>query len=237
MRLDKYLSEMKIGTRSEVKLFIKKGMVTVNGEVIRKPEFSVLQEKDSVSYLDNEVIYEPYLYYLLHKPTGVVSATKDNVYPTVIDLLDVARKEELFPVGRLDVDTVGLLLLTNDGALSHELLSPKKHVSKVYLAVIDGVVGELEIQQFAQGMELDDFTTKPAQLEIKEYQDEKHTLVEVIIEEGKFHQIKRMFHCVGRNVLALKRIKMGQLELPEDLPCGMYRKITREEVLHGIKEQ
>lgn len=234
MRLDKYLSEMKIGTRSEVKTLIKKGQITVNGEIAKRPEVWVIPEKDKVFCLGSQVIYEPYLYYLLHKPMGVVSAKKDNVYPTVIDLLEVPRKEELFPVGRLDVDTEGLLVLTNDGALSHELLSPKKHVPKVYLATVDGVIGEHEIQQFAQGMELDDFTTKPAQLIVVECLEEQNTLVEVIIEEGKFHQIKRMFHYVGRNVLTLKRIKMGHLVLPEELSCGTYRKITREEVINGI---
>ncbi|MFI3200859.1 MAG: pseudouridine synthase [Eubacteriales bacterium] len=233
MRLDKYLREMNLGTRSEVKELIKKGQVTVNGQVVKKPEIAIIPNVDQVFYQGNLIEYEKYLYYLLHKPQGVVSATKDNVYPTVLDLLEVPRQEELFPVGRLDVDTEGLLLLTNDGELAHALLSPKKHVSKVYLATIDGILGEREIKLFARGMDLDDFITKPAKLLVKEYQ-EKNTLVEVTIEEGKFHQIKRMFHYVGRNVLTLKRIKMGLLELPEELPCGAYIKLTKEEVVQGI---
>ncbi len=233
MRLDKYLSDMKIGTRSEVKKLIKKGVILVNEQVVTKPEYAIVETCDHVVCQGNEICYETYLYYLLHKPAGYVCATKDNLYPTVLDLIDIPRKDVLFPVGRLDVDTEGLVLLTNDGALAHELLAPKKHVSKRYLATIEGVVTEEEVARFQEGLDLGDFYTKPAKLTIHKVEG-NHSIVEVTIVEGKFHQVKRMFQVVGMKVIYLKRLQMGELILPHDLLCGAYRKLTRSEVIEGI---
>ncbi len=236
MRLDKFLSESGVGSRSEVKQFIKKGLIQVNGNNITQADFKVQETKDLVTYQGQVVMYEPFIYYVFHKPSGVVSATKDNVYETVLDVIDVPRKEELFPVGRLDVDTEGLLLLTNDGALSHNLLSPKKHVTKVYEAHVSGLVGTDEIQAFEEGLDLDEFVTKPAKLEVCSLNEDGSSYVKVSIMEGKFHQVKRMFLAVGMEVLYLKRIQMGALNLPQDLQKGCIRKITKEEVLNGLEE-
>ncbi len=236
MRLDKFLSESGVGSRSEVKQFIKKGLIQVNGNNITLADFKVQETKDLVTYQGQVVMYEPFIYYVFHKPSGVVSATKDNVYETVLDVIDVPRKEELFPVGRLDVDTEGLLLLTNDGALSHNLLSPKKHVTKVYEAHVSGLVGTDEIQAFEEGLDLDEFITKPAKLEVCSLNEDGSSNVKVSIMEGKFHQVKRMFLAIGMEVLYLKRIQMGALCLPQDLQMGCIRKITKEEVLNGLEE-
>ncbi len=237
MRLDKFLSESGVGSRSEVKQFIKKGFIQVNGKNITQADYKVQEIKDCVVYQGQVILYEPFIYYVFHKPSGVVSATKDNVYETILDVIDVPRKEELFPVGRLDVDTEGLLLLTNDGALSHNLLSPKKHVTKVYEVHVSGIVGETEIQLFKAGIELDEFITKPAKLEVCSLNEDGSSYVKVSIMEGKFHQVKRMFLAVEMEVLYLKRVQMGALCLPYDLTKGSIRKITKEEVLNGLEEQ
>ena len=225
MRLDKYLSEMGAGSRSDLKKAIRAGRVTVNGSVIRDASIHV-REDDEVRLDGEPVAYEEYVYYMLHKPAGVISATEDKRQQTVLDLIDERQRKGLFPVGRLDRDTEGLLLITNDGELAHRLLSPKRHVDKVYFARLDGPVGEKEQKLFAEGLRVDEtLTALPAALEILESADE----VKVTIREGKFHQIKRMFAAVGREVLYLKRVSMGPLSLDGSLETGAYRRLTEEE--------
>lgn len=237
MRLDKFLTENKIGSRSEVKAFIKKGFVTINDEPAKRPEQTVDEEKDCIRYQGKQLFYEPFVYYMLNKPIGVVSATKDNLSTTVIDLLEKENRIDLFPVGRLDKDTEGLLLLTNDGQLAHELLSPKKHVLKTYYAKVGGLITEIEISQFEKGLSIgEDKDTLPARLEVlpsADAQSAGQTVSEVLvtITEGKFHQIKRMFFAVGMEVLYLKRLSMGKLVLDPDLPCGTYKKIAKTDIM------
>ena len=229
MRLDKYLSNMGIGTRSEVKGYIRKGRVTVNGDRADGPEQKVDEKSDQIAFDGQMVSFVEMQYFMLHKPAGVVTATEDKRDKTVLDLLESPIKHQLFPVGRLDKDTEGLLLITNDGALAHELLSPKKHVQKVYYARIAGRVTKEDVKVFSQGMDLGDFTTMPAQLEILTSGEESD--IEVTICEGKFHQVKRMFEKVGKKVLYLKRISMGNLCLDEHLAAGEYRPLTEEEIV------
>ena len=216
LRLDKFLTEMGMGSRRQVKTYISKGRVTVNGEIIKRPEYKLSPEKDIVNLDNDRVNYAEYEYYMLNKPAGCVSATEDSRFPTVVSLIEDAARKDLFPVGRLDKDTEGLLLITNDGALSHELLSPKKHVAKTYYARIDGKV-----------------TTKPAELVILKSDTESE--IEVTITEGKYHQIKRMFEKVGKKVIYLKRLSMGSLKLDEKLSTGEYRPLTESE-LQALKE-
>ncbi|MBP3880869.1 MAG: rRNA pseudouridine synthase [Lachnospiraceae bacterium] len=225
MRLDKYLSEMGAGTRSELKKAVRAGRVTVNGVKARDASMHV-EEGDEI-FMDGErVAYEQFVYYLMNKPAGVISATEDTRDRTVLDLLEGQQRKGLFPVGRLDRDTEGLLLITNNGELAHRLLSPKKHVDKVYFARLDAPVGETERRLFAEGLRVDEtFTAMPAGLEILDPGNE----VKVTIREGKFHQIKRMFEAVGREVLYLKRLSMGPLALDGSLPPGAYRRLTEEE--------
>ena len=242
MRLDKYLAQMGAGTRSEIKKAIRAGRVTVNGEKAADPAMHVrvpesINKKESAGAVPSEetdeicldgvrIAYEQYVYYLMNKPAGVISATEDPSQRTVLDLIDERQRKGLFPVGRLDKDTEGLLLITNDGELAHRLLSPKRHVDKVYFARLDGPVGEKEQKLFAEGLRVDEtLTTLPAALEILESADE----VKVTIREGKFHQIKRMFAAVGREVLYLKRVSMGPLSLDGSLETGAYRRLTEEE--------
>ena len=225
MRLDKFLSEMGAGTRSELKKAVRAGRVTVNGVKVRDASMHV--EKDDEVCMDGErIAYEQFTYYLMNKPAGVISATEDARDRTVLDLLGEQRRKGLFPVGRLDRDTEGLLLITNDGELAHRLLSPKNHVDKVYFARLDAPAGEMERRLFAEGLRVDEtLTAMPAQLDILGPGNE----VKVTIREGKFHQIKRMFEAVGREVIYLKRISMGPLVLDESLPPGAYRRLTEEE--------
>ena len=236
-RLDKYLADMSVGTRSEVKNLIKKGLVTVNGEVIRKPEYKVDIEKDDLICRGEPVVYQTLVYYMLNKPAGVISATNDPKQQTVLDLITDKSRKDLFPVGRLDKDTEGLLLITNDGDLAHQLLSPKKHVDKVYRAVIDGQVTEEDVDLFAKGLEIDDedgaWIAMPAKLNILSSGPESE--VEITIREGKFHQIKRMFEAVDKKVVYLKRLSMGSLRLDETLALGEYRELTEGEV-QALKE-
>ena len=234
MRLDKYLANMGIGTRSEVKQMLKKGKIKVNDAVVHTPEVKIDIETDTIMADNQMVSYEKYVYYMLHKPAGVVSATEDNKEKTVIDLMEKEQKKDLFPVGRLDKDTEGLLLITNDGELAHNLLSPKKHVSKVYYAKIDGKVIEEDVKVFKEGVQIDkDFRALPAELEIicAGAQSE----IRVTIYEGKFHQVKRMFEAVGKKVTYLKRLSMGSLVLDETLELGQYRRLTQEE-LEGLQK-
>ena len=222
VRLDKFLSHMGYGTRNEVKNIIKNGWVTIDGETIKKADFQV-KEDQSVYVDDVPVSYVRYEYYILNKPAGYVSATEDNLYPTVMELIPSIRND-LYPVGRLDLDTEGLLLVCNDGQLTHELLSPKKHVLKKYYVEFEGSLPENAIDIFAQPMDLDDFVTKPAQLEVLD-QDKAY----LTISEGKFHQVKRMFQKVGCEVTYLQRVCFGPLEL-KDLEIGRARALTPEEI-------
>ena len=232
MRIDKYLAKRYVGSRKEVHSLMKKKVVTVNGELVTTPKQQV-KEDDLVVVDGNEIAYQQYHYFLLNKPKGVISATEDRSQQTVISLLKTKdRYQGIAPVGRLDKDTTGLLLLTNDGALAHELLAPNKHVTKVYRAKISGVASEETIKTFASGITLGDGTKlKPAKLEILA-QDKVHDLsqIEIQIQEGKYHQIKRMFGAVGMKVLELDRISMGKLSLPTDLKRGQYQEITRDKI-------
>lgn len=223
MRLDKFLTEMGLGTRSEVKKILKTKQITVNGEIVTKPE------NDQISYKGEPVTYCEYEYYLFYKPAGCVTATEDQLHKTVMDYLTDTVRSDLFPVGRLDIDTEGLLLITNDGALAHDLLSPAKHVEKTYYAVIDGVVTEKDVNSFENGVDIgEEKLTKPGKLRILKSEPESE--IELTITEGRFHQVKRMFEAVGKKVLYLKRISMGPLQLTDDLKLGEYRPLTEEEI-------
>lgn len=233
MRLDKFLTEMKKGSRSQVKDLIRKGRVTVDGTVIHESDYK-LETTDSVVLLDSQpVAYAELEYFMLNKPQGVVSATEDNLHPTVIGLIKQAKRKDLFPVGRLDIDTEGLLLITNDGKLAHDLLSPKKHVSKVYFARVSGELPAEIGEQFLKGITLSDGTpVLPAEILIESsYEIEGQPVHEVrlTIHEGKFHQVKRMFEAVGGEVIYLKRLSMGSLLLDDSLKPGEYRPLTAEE--------
>lgn len=229
LRLDKYLAEMNLGTRSEVKKFITKGQIQVNGTIVKKPEFKLDPISDRVQYQDREITYVTYEYYMLNKPSGVISATEDKRDTTVIDLIESRQRKDLFPVGRLDKDTEGLLLITNDGALAHRLLSPKKHVDKTYYAKICGEVTKEDIEIFEKGVCIgDEKLTLPAKLVILKSGTESE--IELTIQEGRFHQVKRMFQAVGKEVVYLKRLSMGGLSLDPSLKPGEYRKLTKEEM-------
>ncbi len=240
-RLDKYLADMGCGTRSEVKNYIKKGRVSVNEEVVRAADIKIDTEKDQVVFDGQKVGYVEFEYYMLNKPQGVLSATEDRKQKTVIDLIETKNRKDLFPVGRLDKDTEGLLLITNDGQLAHNLLSPKKHVDKVYYAEIDSVVPDELIKEFANGVILDDeFRCMPAKLQILKKEEFVNPYgvsgVHLTIREGKFHQVKRMFEAFGMKVVYLKRLSMGKLILDESLACGEYRELTKQEIedLQGV---
>jgi len=236
VRLDKLLANMGYGTRKEVKQLLKQKGVTVDGEVVKDSSMHVDPDKQEVSVFGERVEYMEFIYLMMHKPPGVISATEDNVDQTAIDLLDpLAQHFKPFPVGRLDKDTEGLLLITNDGQLAHNLLSPKKHVPKTYYAKIDGIVTNADIEAFKQGVELDDgYVTKPGELVI--ISSGPMSEIELTIQEGKFHQVKRMFESVGKKVTYLKRLSMGSLKLDELLAPGDYRELTQEE-LEGLKSK
>lgn len=231
IRLDKYLADMGVGTRSAVKQMIRKGLVMVNDEVVSRPECKIDQEKDHVSADGRDVGYCEYEYYMLNKPGGVISATEDAKEKTVIDLIEDRKRKDLFPVGRLDKDTEGLLLITNDGALAHRLLSPKKHVDKVYYAKVRGTVTEETAEAFAAGVDIgvkEEERTLPAELEI--LTSGEMSEIRLTIREGKFHQVKRMFQAVGMEVTYLRRESMGSLTLDPGLALGEYRLLTKEEL-------
>lgn len=229
IRLDKYLADMGVGTRSELKKIIRSGRVQIDHIPVKKPDEKIDIEKQTVM-LDGQVIaYQTVEYYMLHKPAGVVSATKDQKEKTVLDLIDEKKRKDLFPVGRLDKDTEGLLLITNDGKLAHQLLAPGKHVDKVYYAQIAGKVTEEDGEYFARGVDIgDEELTLPAKLEILVSGEESEVLL--TIQEGRFHQVKRMFEAVGKKVTYLKRLSMGSLVLDENLKAGEYRPLTKEEL-------
>ena len=233
MRIDKYLANMNVGSRKEVHQLIKKGIVAVNGTTVKTPKQQV-KESDQVTVNGDAVAYQKYHYFLLNKPKGVLSATEDRSQPTVISLLAPQdRYQGIVPVGRLDKDTTGLLLLTNDGQLNHELLAPGKHVDKVYRAEIAGVANDATVKTFASGMTLGDGTKlQPAELKILS-QDEEHnrSTTEIKIREGKYHQIKRMFGAVGMKVVELERISMGKLTLPANLKRGEYLELKLEDIV------
>lgn len=246
LRLDKYLSKLGIGTRSEVKKMIKAKQITVNNVVAVKPEMKVEEFTDEICLRGEKLCYQAFEYYLFHKPAGCVSATEDKVHRTVMDYLTDTVRSDLFPVGRLDMDTEGLLLITNDGVLAHELLSPTKHVAKTYHAKVKGKVTEEDVNLFEKGVDIgEDKPTKPAKLVIlrndirpesngEALESEIFSEIELTITEGKFHQVKRMFQAVGKEVVYLKRLSMGTLQLPEDLEPGAYRPLTEQE-LAGLK--
>ena len=235
MRLDKYLVACAVGSRTEVKNFLKSGRVTVNGKKEKSAKLQINEDTDEICFDGQKLEYEEFVYYMMNKPQGVISATEDPKHKTVLDLLDdLARSKEVFPVGRLDIDTHGLLLLTNDGKLAHALLSPKRHVDKTYLAQINGVMTDEDIETFAQGIPLKDFTCQPAKLELVSVDTEKNqSLVRVTIAEGKFHQVKRMVAYCGKEVVDLQRLTMGTLTLDEDLKRGEWRRLTKDE-LEGL---
>ena len=223
MRLDKFLSNSGVGTRSEVKRLIKDKRIKVNGEIIRSDSFNVNEKVDIVLFDEKEVKYKEFYYILLNKPQGYVSAVIDNVYPPVLDLLPEYRFANLFPVGRLDVDTTGALLLTNDGELAHKLLSPKNHVDKTYLVDVDKQLNPNLIEEFKKGVLLNDELTLPADLLIL---NDKQA--ELTIHEGKFHQVKRMFKKFGYNVTKLSRKSFSGLTV-DNLDLGEYRELTAKE--------
>lgn len=229
IRLDKYLADMSIGTRTEVKKLIRQGKVAVDGLIVKNPDIKVDTDTQNVTYNGIAVTYETYEYYMLNKPAGVISATSDKTEKTVLDLIDSKKRKDLFPVGRLDKDTEGLLLITNDGELAHRLLSPKKHVDKLYYAKVEGIVGMEDIDAFAKGLDIGEGEhTKPAKLIV--LKSDVISEIELTIQEGKFHQVKRMFEAVGKKVIYLKRLEMGTLKLDEGLALGEYRPLTQKEI-------
>ncbi len=230
MRLDKYLCDMQLGTRSQVKEAIKKGLVSVNGIRVKSPYFKVDERQDDVNYTGNTLAYQNLYYYMFHKPSGVVTATKDHRDPTVMDLLPDACGKELSPVGRLDKDTEGLLLITNDGELAHKLLSPRKHVEKTYYAECSGVLTADQITLLENGVDIgDEERTHPARVKLLSQTDCSYAM-ELTITEGRFHQVKRMVQAVGGSVTYLKRLSMGTLTLDPALPKGSYRPLTEKEI-------
>lgn len=229
LRLDKYLADMGIGTRSEIKEIIKKGQVSVNGASVKRPEFKVDPEMDIVTLNGKKIAYAKFSYYMLNKPAGYVSATEDEIHKTVLDILEVPQKKDFFPVGRLDIDTEGLLLITNDGALAHKLLSPKKHVKKTYFAKIRGRVDDTDVTRMKAGLDIGEKKpTLPAELVI--LTSDEISEICLTITEGKFHQVKRMFEAVGKEVLYLKRLSMGTLSLDDTLKPGQYRPLSEKEI-------
>lgn len=233
MRLDKLLANMGVGSRKEVKQLLKSKRITVNDAIVKDSGMHVDPGNDQVRVGDELISYQKHIYLMMHKPPDVVSATSDNRDRTVIDLLSANEKKfDPFPVGRLDKDTEGLLIITNDGELAHRLTSPKKHVEKVYIAHISGKFPENIVEQFQEGLTLEDgYQTKPAKLEILNKQLNE---VKVTITEGKYHQIKRMFIAVGCKVTYLKRVQMGNLQLDESVSMGNFRPLTEDE-LHYCK--
>lgn len=236
MRLDKLLAHTGFGTRKEVKKIIKDGYIEVNEKIVKNPGTKVDPEVDDVRVGGERIYYQEYVYFMLNKPAGVISATEDFIHETVLDLLEPADSvQDPHPVGRLDIDTEGLLIITNDGQLTHQLTSPRKEVDKEYYALIEGIVTEEDIQTFEEGIILieddEEFKTMPAKLEILSVDEENNeTEIHVTIHEGKFHQVKRMFHAVDKEVTYLKRIRMKNLVLDETLQLGDYRPLTEEEL-------
>lgn len=225
MRIDKFLANMGVGTRTEVKQLLKKGNVTVNDKKEKSPKTQINPDTDTVSVNETQIQYIDKIYLMLNKPKGYLSATEDNNQQTVIDLVEEFRYLELFPVGRLDKDTEGLLLITNDGQFNHQLMSPTKHVSKTYEVISEKTITKNDIESFKTGIELNEGLAKPAQLVEG---DEKNKSF-VTIYEGRYHQVKRMFHAIDNEVLALKRISIGDLKLDSALAPGEFRHLTQQD--------
>ncbi len=237
IRLDRLLAETVPGlSRAEAKKALRNGSVKVDGVICKNGDLRVDPETSVISMNDKPVAYAATRYFLLNKPAGVLSATRDGRQKTVLDLIPGIRKNDYFPVGRLDKDTEGLLLITNDGALAHELLSPKKHVKKTYIAVCEGTVGEADADRMEVGLDLGDFTTAPAEVSILST-DTSQTMLAITITEGKFHQVKRMVEAVGSVVLKLRRIRMGGLWLPKELQTGESAEYDAEELKALLKEE
>lgn len=233
MRIDKLLCELNLGTRSQIKEQIRKGQVSVNGKIQKDPGTKVDEKNDVILLNGKRILYKPYVYYLLHKPKGCITATRDSKEQTVMDVFcnSIRSKQEgelsgipirdLFPVGRLDKDTTGLLLITNDGELAHKLLSPAHHVEKTYLVCVDKELTEEAVEKLTEGVDIGEKKrTRPARIEV---QSERNCLI--TITEGKYHQVKRMFQAVGYQVVSLHRLSMGGLSLPEDLKEGQAREL------------
>ena len=229
MRIDKYLAEMGQGTRSEIKKLIRSGRVMVDGETVKKPELKIDETTQKVSLEGKQIGYTKKEYYMLYKPAGVISATKDDRDKTVLDLITDKKRNDLFPVGRLDKDTEGLLLITNDGELAHLLLSPKKHVDKVYYAKVQGKVDESDVKAFADGVDIgDDTPAKSADLRILKSGEESE--IELTITEGRFHQVKRMLASRGAPVKQLRRLSIGGLVLGNELTAGSWRELEAADI-------
>lgn len=224
-RLDKILSHLNYGTRKEVKKLIKDKAVKINGEIVKSADLKVDTEKDEIEVLGEKIRYEKFIYIMLNKPDGVVSATFDPKLTTVIDLMPEYRKMDVFPVGRLDIDTEGLLIISNDGVLAHNLLSPSKHVDKKYYVKFSGEFKEEYIKAVEQGLEIDDYVTKSGKLE-QISDNEAH----ITIHEGKYHQVKKMFEKLNMHVEYLKRVEFKNLKLDETLAPGEYRLLTMDEI-------
>lgn len=230
MRLDKFLADCGIGTRSEIKKLIRSGAVRVSGSPAPVPELKIDETTAEVFVGGERVCYKKHIYLMLNKPKDYVSATWDKNKKVVLDLVPQEYLHyKPFPVGRLDIDTMGLCVLTNDGSLAHRLLSPSHHIPKTYIAIVDGMLGDNDIRAFAEGMDLGDFTSKPAKLTILNT-SQNESVAEVVIAEGKFHQIKRMFEKVGKSVTCLKRTAMNKLALDDSLAEGEIRELTKDEL-------
>ena len=229
-RLDKAIAMQGSLSRSEVKTLIRKGAVTVNGQVVKNADFGVDFDSDTVAVQGKELSLRTHIYLMLNKPKGVVSASEDKHLPTVVDLVpkELWRKG-LFPAGRLDKDTTGFVLITDDGEFAHDILSPKKHISKTYHALVNGEITEEMIEGFAKGVTIGEDFTLPASLK-RIASDEQGSWGEVILKEGMYHQIKRMFGAYGLKVLELKRVQMGKLPLDPNLEEGKCRELTAEEL-------
>lgn len=239
VRLDRFLTEMTSLSRTQAREAAKRGRILVNGVPVRRTEEKIFPGTDRVSVDGEEILYTAQEYYMLNKPAGVVSATEDERYPTVLDLIGEKKRKDLFPVGRLDLDTEGLLLITNDGELSHRLLSPRRHVDKTYYVEVKGCATEVTKRAFLEGVDIgtveEPLVTMPADLEILEAGQDL-SRVRLTIREGKFHQVKRMFQAQDMEVLYLKRESMGPLRLDESLAPGEYRPLAEEEIKR-LKEE
>jgi pseudouridylate synthase len=226
MRLDKFLANSGIGSRKEVKELIKQGLVFVNDERIKNSDKNIDEIKDIIKIRDKCIEYRKYVYIMLNKPQNVISATEDNKHKTVIDLIKGYDTYNIFPVGRLDIDTEGLLLLTNDGKLSHNLLSPKKHVEKEYFVKLKENINDIDINKVENNIELEDgYICKKAKIKRLSKNE-----LNISITEGKFHQVKRMFKAVGNEVIFLKRVRMANILLDKNLKSGEYRELTEDEL-------
>lgn len=226
MRLDKFLVKCNIGSRTEVKAFIKKGFIRIGNEIAKKPETDIDENKDEIFFKGAKLIFKEFVYIILNKPADVVTATTDNHDKTVMDLINPFPAKDLSPVGRLDKDTTGLLLITNNGELAHNLLSPKKHVDKTYLVKPDHELSDDDLKKLREGVDIgDDKPTMPAKLSL----NDDGTLL-LTIHEGRFHQVKRMLEAVGNKVIELKRVSFGGLTLPDDLKEGDWRELTEDEI-------